>query len=462
MSARPPSRPAESDARGLRRVLGLPDLVLGQILVVVGTNWFGTAALLGARHVLVWALGLLLFHLPLAAVVVHLTRARPEEGGVYQWARAEFGETAGFLAGFNMWLFIAAFTSTLGLATSQGIAYGAGAVGRELALPPALLHAALIALLVVLAISGLAASRVLHDAGAVLLLGLLVALAAFAAAFGHRPLDAPQVAGASPLRSVELFAKAAVFGLAGLECLSTLAGETRRPERDLPRSVLLAAPCIGLVYALGTEAVRRLSPDGTIDLVNPVAQAYARAGGSVAAAVAIGALLVRDVAQASLSFTALTRLPMVAGWDRLVPAWFSRLDPRRGTPVGSILVAGALALGLGIVGSLGVAAGEAYQVLQSAAGLFFGATYLLLFAIPLAGRGRKAMPGWLKAAAASGLAVTVLFMALGVVPIVEVASDARFGAKVLGVFVAGEALAFALLARGRRAARQADVRPSRP
>jgi amino acid transporter len=46
------------------------------------------------------------------------------------------------------------------------------------------------------------------------------------------------------------------------------------------------------------------------------------------------------VAQSSVMFAGNTRLPMVAGWDGLLPAWFTRLHPRYQTPVNSIVFVG--------------------------------------------------------------------------------------------------------------------------
>ena len=41
--------------------------------------------------------------------------------------------------------------------------------------------------------------------------------------------------------------------------------------------------------------------------------------------VAIIGVVVRQIALMSIFFTGNTRLPMVAGWDRLLPLWFARL-----------------------------------------------------------------------------------------------------------------------------------------
>ena len=48
-------------------------------------------------------------------------------------------------------------------------------------------------------------------------------------------------------------------------------------------------------------------------------------------------LLIYYLATFCIFFGVSTRLPMVAGWDNLIPAWFSRLHPRYKTPINSIL-----------------------------------------------------------------------------------------------------------------------------
>src|ERR1044071_7752882 len=69
-----------------RKELGLRDLVLTQIVFVVGTVWVGTAARLGDEQLFFWLLAIATFYLPLAAVVIYLNRLMPLEGGLYQWA----------------------------------------------------------------------------------------------------------------------------------------------------------------------------------------------------------------------------------------------------------------------------------------------------------------------------------------------------------------------------------------
>ena len=94
----------EEHSASLNKPLGLRDLVLTQIVFVVGSSWVGTAAKLGPSHLFFWLLAILLFYIPQAAVVIYLSRLMPLEGGLYQWAKLGFNDFAGFIVAWNMWL----------------------------------------------------------------------------------------------------------------------------------------------------------------------------------------------------------------------------------------------------------------------------------------------------------------------------------------------------------------------
>ena len=87
----------EARSQLLKRELGLGDLVLTQILFIVGLPWVGVAAKQGRAHVVFWLMAMMLFYLPSAAVVIYLNRLMPLEGGLYQWAKLGFNELTGFL-----------------------------------------------------------------------------------------------------------------------------------------------------------------------------------------------------------------------------------------------------------------------------------------------------------------------------------------------------------------------------
>src|SRR5262249_2301873 len=152
------------------------------------------------------------------------------------------------------------------------------------------------------------------------------------------------------------------------------------------------------------------------------------------------ALFVGRIPQASLIFNAMTRLPMVAGWDHLLPAWFSRLHPRHKTPVGAIMFIGTLTVFVLILGSAGVGSQEAVQLMSNSAVILYALTYLLMFAIPLVGRQEKA-PWLVRLAAILGFATTLLYVVLSIFPVINVTNPLVFtlkvGGTVLSVNVAG-------------------------
>jgi len=104
------------------------------------------------------------------------------------------------------------------------------------------------------------------------------------------------------------------------------------------------------------------------------------------------------------------------------------------------------------VGLIGVGKQEAFQLLWNASGMFYALTYLVMFAIPIIGlrtSGQK-VPAWLKIAAFSGFAMTLLYVALSVVPIVQVESRLMFAVKIGGLIVATNLLGLGIYVAARR------------
>jgi amino acid transporter len=178
------------------------------------------------------------------------------------------------------------------------------------------------------------------------------------------------------------------------------------------------------------------------------------------ATIAIFALVVIRLAQSSVTFAAITRLPMVAGWDGLLPAWFTKLHPKYQTPANAIVFVGLVTLGFAMVGLIGVGKQEAFQLLWNAAGIFYALTYLVMFAIPLVGlKGQPRAPLWLRIAALSGFLMTLLYVLLSVLPIVQVESRLLFGAKISAVIVLANVLGALIYRRASPRARVAGEGP---
>src|SRR5271170_3629302 len=157
-------------AASLKRELGLCDLVLTQILFVVGLTNFGFASKLGASHAVFWLTAIVLFYIPQAMVVIHLNQWRPLEGGLYQWAHAAFGDLAGFLVAWNLWVYAIVLMSEIGLTTVTSLVYAIGpsvAWIAESKLIVAWATAALVIALAAVSIMGLGVGKWIYDLGGI-------------------------------------------------------------------------------------------------------------------------------------------------------------------------------------------------------------------------------------------------------------------------------------------------------
>ncbi len=473
VSAASDEQRVEARSSALKKELGMRDLVLQQIVYVVGTVWVGTAAKLGHSQVVFWLAAMLFFYLPQAAVVIHLSRRMPLEGGLYQWARLGLGEAAGFMVAWNLWIYAVVLIATIGLLVATNLAYVAGPSGAWMASNKTfimVLNAFMLTGLMVLAAVGLGVSKWLHNAGSVMLMlsfAALIALPFYHMARGTLPAYHPFAVAmpALSLFSLNVFGKMSMGALSGFEYVAVLAGETKDAERNIGRATIIAAPIIAAMFILGTSAVLAFVPIDQINLIGPIPQVLrigfgATGAGAAAAGIAILLLTGRTVANSSIVFTGTTRMPMVAGWDNLLPRWFTKLHPRFRTPVNSVLFVGMVALVFGAAGIAGVGEQEAFQLLDNAAGIFYGLTYLAMFAIPLVGwraiGGRP--PLWLMIAAGSGFLVTLLYVVLSIFPIIDVPSWFSFALKISSVVIVLNLIGAGLfVAARRRRARTAAV-----
>ncbi len=458
----------ETQSSALRKELGFLDLVLASILLVVIPDFFGAAVKAGPFHVVLWLFAILLFFIPQAFVVAHLNRLMPLEGGLYEWTRLAFNDGTGFLVAWNLWLYVVLYVASAGLVTVNYMAYAIGpaaaarlAANRWVVLAASVLT---IGLLIFIARFGLRIGKWVTNAGSILTV-MVIALLAFMPFLhgGRSPLSAyhPLQLVAPPLTlfSLSVFSKMTFGALCGFEYAAIFAGESRNPARHLKRAILITAPLIALLYILGTSAILAYVPPESIDVIGPIPQALSRgfAGfgfARIMVPVAILLLFTNYLSTFALNFTANSRLPMVAGWDHLLPEWFTRLHAKYKTPVNSILFLGAITTATSLVVLVGVGDQEAFALLQTWGFTFYGLAYIALFAIPLfARRERGIRPGiWLRIGAASGFLVTLLFVLLSVFPIISVRSESAYAIKTAAVLISANLLGLLLYRIGSRRA----------
>ena len=456
---------AEQHSASLQRELRLPDLVLLQVLLIVGLPWVGYAAKLGGSHVWLWLAAIALFYFPLAGTVIYLSRRLPLEGGIYQWVKIGISPAAGFQAAWNYSFFLILFYATSGSVVVNSISYLLGPDAAWMTASKPLILAANVAFFaIVLGINvrGLHMARWITSSGGAVVIAmytLIIVLLGWRLLRGG-PIVQPPIALALPpltLLTVNLFTKMAFNALSGFEQVGIFAGECHTPERNIARSVWIAGPGIALLYILGSCSMLAHVPQDKIDLITPMAQILGASSGSSSAVaffsgIAILATLFAFFTQTVACVAQVSRLPMVAGWDGLLPEWFSQLHPRFRTPVRSLVLVVAACLVLGALSLVQVGEQEATQLLVGASMACAGFYYLAMFAVVLLGRLEGAgAPAWLKIGACTAAAVTVLSVVMQVVPILDVKAPGVFAAKVGGGVLLINAVGLWVYRRGTRA-----------
>ena len=449
----------------LKRQLRLRDLVLAQILTVVGSSWVGLAAGLGRGQLVAWLVAFGLFYLPMAVSVYYLNREMPLEGGLYVWARRAFGDAIGFMTAWNIWTYGLTTIATVLFQIPSELSYmlGPRAAGLpENRLAVGLLLAVVLLLLAWTARRGLALGKWIHNFSGAAMLAvfcLLIATPLWAWAHGAHLHYAP-LSFHLPARdptSLSLLGQV-LFAAAGLEYIAIMAGETHAATRDIGRSVLIASPIIFLMFVLGTASVvsfhelsfQQVHGGIPINYVAPIPQTLSLAFGTGGWAALIGKLAIlllqiRILGAASFIFTGVVRLPMAAGWDHLVPEWFARLHPRFRTPVNSIAVTTICIAALLLLGSAGVHASEAFAVLNDTSSELYALAYLAMFLIPIVGAKtlRKRLPLWVAVLCALGVLTILFILVFNAYPFVDVASPGFFAVKILGTTLLLNALGYA-------------------
>jgi amino acid transporter len=445
-----------------------------QILLLVGVTWSGIAAKQGSTHPMIWLAGVLFFFLPQVVVVTYCARLWPIEGGVYQWTKFALGPATAFLSAWNYAIYAILTVSGLGILAATSLSYALGPRAAWMAESHSLtfaLDGLLFGLMLAINVFGMRIGRWVSHFGNGLMVLLVVTLAVLLVwhpgASAARPHVSPQApfAFAWPLMSLftlNLYVKVAFNAYSGLEQVAVFAGETRNAGRAIMLSAWIAAPAVVVIYAVMTGSMLAYVPSSKIDLAGPIPQVLAAALGQGAGVwlgrVMILALAVFTVCSYIMLMAETSRLPMVAGWDSILPAWFTKLNPRYRTPVRSLCVIVGLAAAASFLASLDAGRQEAFQLIQNSANISFGLYYCSMFAVPLfvgSRFGRK--PGfWLLLCAILGLAVTVSELLLATVPIVEVNSTWGFAVKVMVTALLANLVGLAIYWRGRRSAAVAN------
>lgn len=338
--------PANTTSRQLPRKLGLATGMAVVVGIIIGSGIFrvpsGIAADTGnlTGIALVWILGgvIALFG---ALSIAELAAMYPAAGGPYVYLREAYGRPLAFLFGW-MWL----LTTPISWA-AQSLMF-AEYLGFFVPIPTVAQHLLAAALIVVVALAnirsvklGAAIQNFSASAKVLAIVGLSAAIFFLAPGGAHNPL-ATEPMGVAKWSGIGIGLVAALWAYDGWENLTTLSGEVKNPQRNLPRALIGGVVVVMVVYLLINAAYLRALPLPQLAASKSVATDAAAVVMGRAGASLIGALVMLSVfGTLNGSILSSPRVFYAMAEDGLFFRTVGRVHPRYETPyvaIGFIVV----------------------------------------------------------------------------------------------------------------------------
>ena len=340
---------------GLARRLGLSDATLLVMGGIVGSGIFvnpsvvarevrSDALILGA-----WAFGGFVA-LAGAFVYAELATLRPEVGGQYAYLREAFHPGVAFVYGWVLLLvtqsggmaavavtFARYFRDLTGVAASDGV-----------------IATATLAILVGVNCLGVASGSRLQGLFMVLKILAIAGLVACGLFIVRDPASGPVAAVPAAPAGLLSFGAALVpvlFAYGGWQTSGFVMGEMKRPERDMPRALLLGVAGVIVLYvSVNVVCVRALGPDGLAATTTPASAVMRLALGERGATLIALGIAVSTIGFLAQGVLTAPRVYFAMAEDGLffrVVAW---LHPRTRVPVVAIVLQGLLAAVIALSG----------------------------------------------------------------------------------------------------------------
>jgi glutamate:GABA antiporter len=473
-----PQTPAENEVPHLRRVLGRWDLVLLFVVAVFNLNVVPSIAANGGVTVWLWIISLILFFWPQGIAVIELAQRYPGEGGVYLWAKKEFGDFHGFLSGWCYWTNNMMYVPTIMLYFVGVSVFILGPTHQSLADNKVFALTASVALLVVLVVMniiGLGVGKWINNVGAIgtfIAAAVLIGLGAIVwLRFGTTITVADFAMPPNPRFVLNSFG-VICFGLVGLELASVMGDEIENPRRNLPGAVAWGGVLSGLLYIGATVTLLISVSRQDISVLQGIVQAVSHMANRVGAAWVIApfafllSISIAGIGSAWLAGSA--RIPFVAGLDSYMPSWLGKIHPSYSTPYAALIVHATVSMILVIVNFTAAGVQETFQKLLSLAVVLQLVPFLYMFGALLK---IATQPSFTKVqygkptlffAGASGLVTTTVGITLAFFPAAQITSVFSYEIWMFGgtlLFVGLAAFFFFVYGR-RKAARSLAATPA--
>jgi amino acid transporter len=353
------SAPAQSASAQLKRVLGLPALIIYGIVLIQPTApmpLFGAAAITGKGHVVTAILIGMVAMLFTAISYGKMANAYPNAGSAYAYVSREIHPALGYFVG---WSIIFDYVMNP-IVCVIWIAGSAMAFLPQISNHPAALclNAAFIALFTVLfTVMNLRGIEASARTNSFITIGLCVVIVLFlSAAVRYLFQNPPHGAGelTRPFYDPQTFsfhavsngAALAVLTYIGFDGVSTLSEEAHNPRRNILLATVLVCLITGVLASVQVYFAQLIWPGTDFpDQDNAFSYIAGRAGGQCLFTTVNAALLVASIGSGAGAHLGAGRLLYSMGRDNAIPRkFFGAINPRTRIPSNNIILIGAIML----------------------------------------------------------------------------------------------------------------------
>jgi arginine:agmatine antiporter len=316
-------------------------IVIGNM---VGSGFYLSPASLapyGNLAILAWAI------MGAGAICVGLTFAKlarlaPATGGPYAYTRMAYGDFAGFLIAWGLWISIWSSLPVVAIAFAGAVFdLFPGLRSRPMAVAFTL---GAIWAVVLINLRGVKEAGLFSQVTTYTKLIPFAAIAVVGLFFiDPSNLSEFNPSGKSLLQATAALAPLTMFAFLGLESATIPAGDVINPKRTIPLSTVLGITIAALLYVFGTTAVMGLVPrEQLVHSVAPFSDAARVIWGNAGAAAISIAVIISALGALNGWTLLMGQVPMAAARDELFPPLFARLSTQ-GVPAFGIVLSAIFA-----------------------------------------------------------------------------------------------------------------------
>jgi len=331
-----------SQSASLQRSIGLSSATSMVVGIIVGVSIFVqpsevTRLVASGRGVMLAWLVSGFLTLCAALVCAELARLFPENGGVYVFLKRIYSPALAFLWGWTMfWTLHSGILAAIAvlLARYAGHFFHLGETGVRVLAIGAVLAVSFVQYL------GVKLGSAVQVALTAAKLAAIVILCALLFGLGRAVHQALPASAAHPasLASFGLAVSAGLFSFGGWHMVSYVAGETRDPEKMIPRALIFGVLTVTVCYTLLNAAYLYVMPLAAVAGSSRVAaDAVERVLGPAGGAAITVVILVSALGALNGIALAGPRVYFAMAQDGLAFRWMAALHPRRRTPHLAIL-----------------------------------------------------------------------------------------------------------------------------